>query len=65
MDLFTNAKSSISGVASVTSTNERSVSVVANGVVVTVVKEKRTFIDIWKYLIKFRNNFLGYHSFIS
>jgi hypothetical protein len=46
MDLFTSAKNSISSVSSVTIADERSISVVASGVVVAVVKRKGTFINI-------------------
>ena len=43
--MFTSAKNSISSVSVVTSTEERSISVVASGVFVTVIKGKRAFID--------------------
>ena len=47
MDLFTSAKNSISSVSSVTIADERSISVGASSVVVTVVEGNRTFIDIY------------------
>ena len=47
MDLLTSAKTSVSKVTSGTSADERSISVVASSVVVTVVKRKGTFVDIW------------------
>ena len=42
---FTFADSSISSVPSITSAEERSISVVASGIFVTVVKGKNTLID--------------------